>query len=160
MLTCIHMNVDVYLCEYPQNVLAHKYMNVPRVFWHKNHDVSIHLCILQSGEDAEDASRCLEMHVSFLKRLITGLLYRKWTTKIRHLMGHRHPAGTFIQPFRECATNYRARLRKVNYKDNSSYRSSPPCRDIHIYIYIYILCSPFWKRHIHTCQQSLIDALM
>jgi len=47
-------------------------------------------------------------------------------------MSLRHLVGTFIQPFRERATNYRALLRKVNYKDHSSCGSSPPCRDIHI----------------------------
>ena len=46
---------------------------------------------------------------------------------------HRMPAGHFCKR----ATNYRALLRKMMYKDKASYESSPPCR----YSHCGVLCS-------------------
>jgi len=44
--------------------------------------------------------------------------------------GWRRPIGCLISwiTFRKRATNYRALLRKMTYKDKASYESSPPCR--------------------------------
>ena len=44
--------------------------------------------------------------------------------------GWRRPIGCLkLQViFRKRATNYRALLRKMTYKDKGSYRSSPPCK--------------------------------
>ena len=73
------------------------------------------------------------------------------------IQGWRRPIGCLkLQViFRKRATNYRALLRKMTYKDKASYDSSPPCTQFsivfdaiqfekwkhayfHIYIYIYI----------------------
>jgi len=46
-----------------------------------------------------------------------------------HHTGWRRPAGCLKLPviFRKRATNYRALLRKMPYKDKASYDSTPPC---------------------------------
>ena len=59
--------------------------------------------------------------------------------------GWRRPIGCLKLPdiFRKRATNHRALLRKMTYKDKASYGSLPPC--IHIVEYAYII-SFFMRR--------------
>ena len=49
--------------------------------------------------------------------------------------GWRRSIGCLISwiTFRKLATNYRALLRKMTYKDKGSYESSPPCIGIQIH---------------------------
>ena len=46
--------------------------------------------------------------------------------------GWRRPIGCLISwiTFRKLATNYRALLRKMTYKDKASYDSTPPCTTV------------------------------
>ena len=48
------------------------------------------------------------------------------TSKYRVAKAHKMPYNLQVI-FRKRATNYRAYLRKMTYKDKASYRSSPPC---------------------------------
>ena len=51
--------------------------------------------------------------------------------------GWRRPLGFLISwiTFRKLATNYRALLRKMTYKDKASYDSTPPCTYSHLIIH-------------------------
>ena len=83
-------------------------------------------------------------HITLHEPLIIGLFCGKWPIKIRrpmtqhltslytnhlHVTGWRRPIGCLkLQViFRKRATNYRALLRKMAYKDEASYNSTPPC---------------------------------
>jgi len=57
------------------------------------------------------------------KYMISAYMYTGW----------RRPIGSRISliTFRKLATNYRALLRKITYKDKASYDSTPPCTYTH-----------------------------
>jgi len=74
---------------------------------------------------ARDLEKCVEMNYS--PQLDHQMLSCK---PVPTVAGRRRCVGCFkLQVcFRQRAINYRALLRKTNYKDKASYGSSPPCR--------------------------------
>jgi len=152
----IHMWIHIYSC-----VVVYSHLN-SYLYIYIWYDSCIHMWVFTCQHISTRVYSCIHIwiHIYTWYDSCTG-----WRRPIRCLI-------SWIT-FRKLATNYRALLRKMTYKDKASYESSPPCISLvwlvyshvwynwcmnelcHIYKWVmYHVWYDSWHRLIYVCDMS------
>ena len=107
--------------------------------------VCVHVCVSVSVCVCECECGCVCAWVCRLARVRAGKWSCSFVGGYRVAKTHRMP---YLITFSKLATNYRALLRKMTYKDKASYDSTPPC--IHVSIQEYVTCTYVLYRYVDT----------
>jgi len=144
-LNCTNFTyIYTYICIYIYTYDPSKYHELKESWKHRTHRSDI-----AGGEDA------LTRRSLFAKKpLIIGLVCGKWP---QGHSGWQRCIGCLESQVSFCkrATNHRALLQKMTFKDKASYGSSPPCifevHELNIYMYIYIHVCTHTRVYKRTC---------